>query len=420
MPNAPKKLEGAPVPLPVLAVLSKLNKALGFQAYLVGGCVRDALLGKTPKDFDVATNALPEQVVAAFPKVIPTGIEHGTVTVLMHGVPVEVTTFRTEGKYEDGRRPTSVSFNATITEDLSRRDFTINAMAYNPLERELLDPFGGLIDLEAKLIRCVGIAGERFAEDGLRPMRAVRFMAVLGFSIETETRLALAPSVPVFRKVAIERINTEFSKMLTTRFAAEALAQLHGAQLLHEFLPEVVEEPVLPYVLKCVGHAKPALPIRLAALLHPLGAEKAQGVLERLKFPTKTIESVTVLVKHCSLPLKMSDTELRRLTSTIGTENVNPLLDLVEAIVRSNGDTGIEIVSNYRDRLAVLLAVNPPLSTKELALNGKEVMDILGVKPGPIVGEATRFLFEKVLIAPELNTPAALTEVLQRWAETRK
>jgi len=414
MTNVPEKLEKAPVPAAVLAVLTKL-KTQNFEAFLVGGCVRDALLGKTPKDFDIATNALPEQVVAAFERVIPTGIEHGTVTVLMYGIPIEVTTFRTEGKYEDGRRPASVSFNATLEEDLARRDFTINAMAYNPVTKDLRDPFGGIADLEAKLIRCVGSAQERFAEDGLRPMRAVRFMAVLGFSIEKETLNALAPSVPVFRKVAIERINTEFSKMLVTRSASGALAHLNNTGLLKEFLPEAVRELQLENTLVRLSRAKATLPIRLAVLLYSLGAEKVQTVLERLKYPTKVIESVTVLVRNYSLPIQMSDAELRRLTSVVGTENVNPLLDLVEAVTDG---TSVETVSSYRDRLAVLLAVNPPLSTKELALNGKDIMTTLNAKPGPIVGKATRYLFDQVLENPELNTTELLTAVLQQWVKS--
>jgi tRNA nucleotidyltransferase (CCA-adding enzyme) len=170
-------LHNADIPRPVLDVIARLHE-LGHAVYLVGGCVRDLVRVVPPKDFDVATSALPEEVQRAFRKVIPTGIQHGTVTVVQGGTHVEVTTFRSEGDYLDGRRPSSVAFERDIVKDLSRRDFTINAMAYNPLDRELVDPFGGQADLQAQLIRCVGSARERFSEDGLRPLRAVRFSAV--------------------------------------------------------------------------------------------------------------------------------------------------------------------------------------------------------------------------------------------------
>lgn len=206
-------LHDADIPKPVLEVITRLRE-LGHATYLVGGCVRDMVREVHPKDFDVATSALPEEVQRAFRKVIPTGIQHGTVTVVTGGNHVEVTTFRSEGDYLDGRRPSSVSFERDIVKDLSRRDFTINAMAYNPLDRELVDPFGGQVDLPAKLIRCVGSALERFSEDGLRPLRAVRFAAVLGFTLDPATRDAIPATLAVFRKVALERVREELLKLL--------------------------------------------------------------------------------------------------------------------------------------------------------------------------------------------------------------
>ncbi|HZI03258.1 MAG TPA: [cytidine(C)-cytidine(C)-adenosine (A)]-adding enzyme, partial [Archangium sp.] len=181
--TTPASLLEAEVPRPVLDVIARLHE-LGHAVFLVGGCVRDTLRGVHPKDFDVATSALPEEVQRAFRKVIPTGIQHGTVTVVQGGTHVEVTTFRSEGDYHDGRRPSAVTFERDIVKDLSRRDFTINAMAWNPLTHELADPFGGQEDLKARVVRCVGSAIERFSEDGLRPMRAVRFAAVLDFTLD--------------------------------------------------------------------------------------------------------------------------------------------------------------------------------------------------------------------------------------------
>ncbi|HYX91760.1 MAG TPA: [cytidine(C)-cytidine(C)-adenosine (A)]-adding enzyme, partial [Myxococcaceae bacterium] len=194
------------IPEPVLQVLRRLRER-GFQAYVVGGAVREMVRGHPPiGDFDVATDARPEDVQRSFPKTIPTGIQHGTVTVLWQGHHVEVTTFRTEGAYLDARRPSSVEFRSDVREDLARRDFTINAMAYDPLDGTLVDPFGGQADLQAGIIRCVGNATERFAEDGLRPLRAVRFAAVLGFALDPATEAAIPCTLPSFRKVAMERV----------------------------------------------------------------------------------------------------------------------------------------------------------------------------------------------------------------------
>src|ERR1700687_2647779 len=187
----PPILAGAEIPPSVRDVLSGLQQG-GFEASLVGGCVRDLLLGKTPQDFDVATSARPEDVQRFFTKVIPTGILHGTVTVLIRDISVEVTTYRSEGQYLDGRRPSSVKFGTSLVEDLSRRDFTINAMAFDPVQQRFEDPFGGSSDLASLLIRCVGEPLERFSEDGLRPLRAVRFAAVLGFELEAATQRGIS------------------------------------------------------------------------------------------------------------------------------------------------------------------------------------------------------------------------------------
>ncbi|MFP2964239.1 CCA tRNA nucleotidyltransferase, partial [Myxococcus sp. 1LA] len=260
-------LHNADIPQPVLDVIARLRE-LGHAVYLVGGCVRDMVRQVHPKDFDVATSALPQEVQGAFHKVIPTGIQHGTVTVLQKGTHVEVTTFRSEGDYLDGRRPSSVAFERDIVKDLSRRDFTINAMAYNPLDRELVDPFGGQSDLQAQLIRCVGSAQERFSEDGLRPLRAVRFAAVLGYSLDSATRDAIPATLGVFRKVALERVREELVKLLLSPRAESGLHLLADTGLLDVFLPELAR-----------ADAQAASSARAAVQAAPLEAEVRLAVL---------------------------------------------------------------------------------------------------------------------------------------------
>jgi len=281
--SLPDNLERFAVPAPVLEVVRQL-KERGFAAYLVGGCVRDMVLGRPPSDFDVATSARPEQVIAAFRKVIPTGVEHGTVTVLQRGHHVEVTTFRTEGEYVDGRRPSSVEFHEEVEHDLSRRDFTINAMAFEPDAKELVDPFGGQVDLEAAVIRCVGSAMDRFSEDGLRPLRAVRFAAVLGFSLEPATREAIPRTLDVFAKVSRERIRVELEKLLLAPRAELGLRLLLETGLLQRFLPEAMGE-TFEVRVAAVQRAPKELEVRLAALLSHARPVAVAEALRRLTFP---------------------------------------------------------------------------------------------------------------------------------------
>ncbi len=428
MTALPPLLAGASVPPPVLDVLARLTER-GYAAYLVGGCVRDLLLGKPAKDFDVATSARPEEVQRCFSKVIPTGIQHGTVTVLSKGVGVEVTTFRKEGAYLDGRRPSEVSFHTDVEEDLSRRDFTINAMAFDPVRRALSDPFGGQADLAAQIIRCVGDAHARFSEDGLRPLRAVRFAAVLGFSLEPATFAAIGDTLDVFSKVSVERIREELSKLLVSSRPALGLALLRDTRLAERFLPELVADAaVFDHTVATVAACPPELELRVAALLHDLaraqgvegheerGAALAKALCLRLKFPNKTTEQVTHLVRwHRISPLlTASDVELRRFLAQLGRDQVGAWLALAVANRRARG-AGEPEVQALGERLAALLAVSPALSAKELALDGAAIMKALGVGPSPAIGQATRFLMERVLEDPSLNRADRLTALLAQW-----
>jgi tRNA nucleotidyltransferase (CCA-adding enzyme) len=413
----------AEVPRPVLTVIARLRE-LGHAAYLVGGCVRDTLRGVHPKDFDVATSARPEEVQRGFRKVIPTGIQHGTVTVLEGGTHVEVTTFRSEGDYHDGRRPSAVTFEQDIVKDLSRRDFTINAMAWDPLNHELVDPFGGQEDLKARLIRCVGSATARFSEDGLRPLRAVRFAAVLDFTLDPDTQAAIPLTLPVFRKVAHERVREEFVKLLLSKREAFGLELLAVTGLLDVFLPELARaDAEAARLARVAAAAAPAdVELRLAALLadlvDPRGAEEI-GV--RLKFPTKSIERVRLFVGNAALERHLGDSDpaLRRLLARVGPSNVEAIADVARARTQAREPGRLPELEALIGRLRALVAAKPPLTGKDLALNGGAIMSNLGVGPSPIVGEATRFLVEQVLDEPSLNEAEKLKELLSRWQQAR-
>lgn len=421
--TTPARLIDADVPRPVLDVIARLRE-LGHAVFLVGGCVRDTLRGVHPKDFDVATSALPEEVQRAFRKVIPTGIQHGTVTVLSGNTHVEVTTFRSEGDYHDGRRPSAVTFERDIVKDLSRRDFTINAMAWNPLSHELVDPFGGQQDLEARIIRCVGSALERFSEDGLRPMRAVRFAAVLDFTLDPATQAAIPATLPVFRKVAHERVREEFVKLLLSKREVFGLELLADTGLLDVFLPELARaEPEAARQARAAAAAEPVdVEIRLAALLADLvDPQRSEEIGVRLKFPTKTIERVKLLITHAKLERHVGDSDpaLRRLLAKVGLGNVEALTAVARVRVQVREPARLPEVDALMGRLRALAATKPPLSAKDLALNGGAIMAALGVGPSPIVGEATRFLVEQVLDEPSLNEAEKLKDILRRWQQAR-
>ncbi|MBN1209438.1 MAG: CCA tRNA nucleotidyltransferase [Myxococcaceae bacterium] len=412
-------LHNAAIPRPVLDVLRRLRE-LNFAVFLVGGCVRDMVRGVPPKDFDVATSAHPHEVQAAFKKVIPTGIQHGTVTVVIGGTHVEVTTFRSEGDYHDGRRPSTVTFESDITEDLSRRDFTINAMAYDPLSRELVDPFGGQADLQAHVIRCVRDAHERFSEDGLRPMRAVRFAAVLGFTLEPATQAAIPPTLPVFRKVAMERVREELVKLLLSPRTESGLVLLAETGLLEIFLPELARaDAEAARLARAAAHIAPAeAELRMAALLADLvSGPQAREIGIRLKFPNKVAELLGLLVEHAALEARIgdSDPQLRRLLARVGLGQLEPLLAVAHARIQIRAPDRLPDFLRLQERLRALAAAKPPLSAKELALTGGDIMATLGVGPSPIVGEATRFLMESVLDDPALNQSERLKELLRAW-----
>ena len=404
MQALPEILARAVVPAGVRSVLERLLSS-GHEAWLVGGGVRDLLRGQDPKDWDIATDAVPEQVVKLFRRVVPTGIAHGTVTVLVPGGQVEVTTFRAESAYVDGRRPESVAFHRDLVADLARRDFTINALAFDPVGSRLRDPFGGQEDLARRRVRCVGVAAERFGEDGLRPLRAVRFATVLEFALDPETEAAIPGALPVFDKVALERRRDELLKLLLAPGVVRGLELLRRTSLLERLLPELDEQGD-PERIARVDRAAPVLEVRLAALL--MGVAKMESALDRLRLPAKVVETVRALLAHPLPPeaSTWSDAELRRWLVRVGPER----WELARALARASG---ADPEGALGEHLATIVAARPPLSARDLALDGAEIMTALGIGASPAVGEATRFLLDAVLDRPELNTPEHLKALLR-------
>jgi tRNA nucleotidyltransferase (CCA-adding enzyme) len=419
----------------------------GKPCYLVGGAVRDYLLGREVSDFDVATEARPEDVMRAFKRVVPTGIKHGTVTVLFKGLEVEVTTFRTESAYADGRHPDEVQFAATIEDDLSRRDFTINAMAFDLSSKELIDPHGGRGDLAKGLLRAVGDPLERFAEDGLRPLRAVRFASQLGFEIEADTLAAVRPSIPRFRMVSAERVREEFQKILLSPVPSLGLRLLESTGLLAEISPELaacrgVEQggmhvyDVLDHLYACADAAAPELVLRVAALLHDIGkpeakaerpgeapsfyrheeysARDAEAFMKRLRFPNAVIEEVAHLVRgHMfSYDDSWSDAAVRRFLARVGPESLDRLFAL--RIADGTGIIGRPVdprsLDPLRERIAAVLAAREALGVSDLAVKGGDLAAI-GIAPGPAMGAVLKELLEAVIDDPGLNEKERLLDI---------
>lgn len=412
--TAKSKLKDAIIPEQVERVIRVL-RAMGHQAFLVGGCVRDILLDRCPKDYDVTTSATPDVVQNLFSRTIPTGIEHGTVTVMQGDFPVEVTTFRSDGDYSDGRRPDSVQFETDITKDLSRRDFTINAIAYDPVYETIADPFGGIADLPPRdglytgIIRAVGNPADRFAEDGLRIIRAIRFMTTLHtFKMDQPTWDAIGPAIPIFAKVSRERVTEEFKKILAGNDMGGIWA-LFQSGLLASFLPEVATEEDINMMLIGYAHRMHGLPYQLAVLFYRKEALIEQALTNRLKLPAKVVKKATLLaqsIKPLSAMPQWSDAAIRQFAAQWGEENMDEILTLQEAVHRY-------AVTHAR----LVLGRKPPLTVRELALPSADVMVTLNCPPGRQVGDAQRAMLSYVLEHPEKNTREDLIAFLRRGVD---
>ncbi|HTX73251.1 MAG TPA: HD domain-containing protein [Rectinemataceae bacterium] len=435
-------------PRPLFEIATTLAQA-GKACYLVGGAVRDYLLGRAVSDFDLATDALPEELKPLFKRVLPTGIKHGTVTLLYKGLSVEVTTFRSESGYSDGRHPDQVYFASTIEEDLSRRDFTINAMAFDLRGGRLVDPHGGQRDLSAKLIRAVGEPLERFREDGLRPLRAIRFAAQLGFEIEERTLEAIGHSVDRLGLVSFERLRDEFVKCLLSPLPSRAVRLMESSGMLAVILPELaacrgVEQKgmhrfdVLDHLLESLDAAPPRIELRLSALFHDLGkpaakvelpgseptfyrheelsARDTEIIMRRLRFPGALVEHVTLLVRHHMFFYDDSwtDAAVRRFIARVGADNLEDLFAL--RLADGSGMTGQPAdprsLEALRERVEDVLAREHALGIKDLAIGGEDLAT-LGIPRGPVMGRILKELLETVLDDPALNSRERLLEIAQ-------
>lgn len=422
----------------------------GYDAYAVGGCVRDTLLGRIPQDWDITTSAKPPVVKALFPHTIDTGIEHGTVTVMLDHIGYEVTTYRIDGEYEDARHPKSVTFTGNLIEDLKRRDFTINAMAYNDASG-LVDAFDGIKDLENGVIRCVGNPQDRFGEDALRMLRAVRFAAQLGFSIEEETRQAVADLAPNLKKVSAERIQMELVKLLVSAHPEE-MKTVWELGLTGIFLPEFDRMMETPQITKhhcySVGehtiHAMMEVPadriLRLTMLLHDVakpvcrttdehgqnhfkghpaeGADMARAILRRLKFDNDTTALVCLLIRYHDDRPEITPRNVRRAISRIGREHMQQLFAVKRADTLAQSlyqrKEKLDYIDAYEAVYRQICQENQCVQKKDLAINGKDLI-AQGMKPGKELGAVLQALFEQVLDEPSYNTREKLLELAEQF-----
>jgi len=443
------------VPPDVHSIASRLQAA-GLRAWIVGGCTRDLLLGRPVHDWDLATDARPDQVVELFRRVIPTGIQHGTVTVMLGRSGYEVTTLRGEGAYSDGRHPDSVTFVGDLVEDLARRDFTINAIALDPRTGEVTDPFQGQDDLRARSLRAVGEPERRFSEDGLRLMRAARFSAVLGFEIEPATFAAMSATVQTLEKVSQERVRDELLKTLQAARPSIGLEVMRLSGILRVVLPELLPMhgcaqnryhayDVWDHTLAVVDSLRPDPVLRLAALLHDVGKPAVRGVNEttgdytfyhhevvggdmsrgicaRLKLSNQQRELVADVVRHHLVVYDdaWSDSAVRRWLNRIGEELVEPVLELATADAHGKGLDASEVLvalDKLRGRVSELRAAGMALSVRDLAVDGRTLMEACELKPGPVVGQTLRHLLDAVIENPSLNERGELIALARRYLD---
>lgn len=401
----PKRIE---MPVQVEEILGKLREH-GYEAFAVGGCVRDAILGRIPGDWDITTSAHPEEVKQVFGHTIDTGLQHGTVTVMRDHIGYEITTYRIDGEYEDGRHPKEVVFTAELREDLRRRDFTINAMAYSH-ETGIVDIFGGTEDLAARRIRCVGDAGERFTEDALRILRAVRFSAQLGFSIEEMTWQALCELAPSLVHVSKERVQVELTKTLLSD-RPEYIWKTEAAGLapyISKTFPEVFAAwKERKRISGAAAHLSAEKALRWAYFLAPAGEESCVRVLRELKMDNDTIDKAKILSRFAFTQIEPEEVSVRRAMSAMEDMVFDWLLLLQEVLMPERMDA-VEMVRSLAKQIRER---SDCIRLKTLAVTGKDLIQA-GIQPGPALGKTLHLLFEKVLENPAWNEKdRLLTEV---------
>ena len=450
------------IPAQVKEIARILNME-GFQCFLVGGSVRDSIMGFTPKEYDIATDAKPEDVQRIFKYTIPTGIKHGTVLVILDDMHVEITTFRSDGNYSDGRHPDRVEYTASIEDDLPRRDLTINAMAYNVLDGALIDMFDGMKDIKNKIIRSVGNPYERFTEDGLRIMRAIRFATKLNFNIEKETFDAICRSTGMLASIAYERIREEFNGILISDNPFRGIELLRKTGILALIMPELMQGfgvsqnkfhkyDVYYHILHTIQAVEPleteelTLLVRLAALFHDIakpmvqkkvskqeepvyynhevvGANVAKKIMKRLKYSNAEIDFVALLVRQHMFYYQdeWTDGAVRRFMKAVGVENIKPLLKLREADRLGSGnrkDKESKAIPKLLARIDKIIKEENAITVKDLKINGNDLMKEFNLKPGPIIGKILNYLLDLILDEPNLNDKEKLIEKTRFFLES--
>ena len=425
-------------------ILDTMHKA-GFEAYVVGGCVRDALLGREPMDWDITTNALPNETKKLFRRTIDTGIEHGTVTVMMGKEGYEVTTYRIDGVYEDARHPKEVTFTRDLTEDMRRRDFTINAMAYSE-EEGLIDRFGGIDDLNNRIIRCVGSPMERFSEDALRIMRAVRFAAQLDYEIEEETTKAIKELVGNLKKISAERVQTELLKLILSDHP-ERLRTAYELGITAVVLPEFdrcmeTEQNTVHHMynvgehtIQALMNVRPHRLLRLTMLMHDMGkpdtisvdedganhfyghaelGEKiAKDIFRRLKFDRDTMDRVCNLIRYHDDRFPPKPSCIRKAINRVGEEDFPLLFEIRYADTMAQSsymrDEKLKLIEDTKAVYQDIIEKKDCVNLKSLAVNGRDLIE-LGIKPGRELGRILDNMLMDVLEEPAHNTKDYLLE----------
>lgn len=436
------------IPEYVENIINKLEEEK-YEAYIVGGSVRDLLIGREPSDYDVTTNALPEEIEDIFKeyRTLEIGKQFGTIIVIQEEGTIEVTTFRSDGEYKDGRRPEEVYFSRNLKDDLSRRDFTINAMAYNK-KTGLIDPFDGRGYLNNKLIKTVGNPDKRFKEDYLRIIRTIRFATVLEFFIEDDTYKSCKIHGEKLLEISIERVRDEFFKILLAKHPSYGMRLLKDTGILEVILPEMIktigfnqhnpyhDKDVFEHTLAVLDNTPPSLHIRLAALFHDIGkpdsftldeegvghfyghdklsANRAKEILTRWKSPNELIHKVTILIeKHMTQHDDFKEKGLKRLIAKVGEEEIFNLLELQKAdMMGSKDDYDLSSLIERENKINDIINSKEVYEKKQLAIDGKDVIK-LGYKQGKIIGEILDYLLEEVLEDPGLNDKETLIKIIR-------
>ncbi|MBR1444567.1 MAG: CCA tRNA nucleotidyltransferase [Firmicutes bacterium] len=403
------------IPEEVKEIIQTLN-INGHEAYIVGGCVRDKILSKAPKDWDITTSALPEQIKSCFSHTVDTGIEHGTVTVIINKNNFEVTTYRIDGDYGDNRHPDSVKFTSDITEDLSRRDFTMNAIAYDITNDTYIDPFNGHCDIKNKIIRAVGDADTRFNEDALRMMRAIRFSAQLGFDIEEKTYLAIKKNFLLIKNISIERIRDEFLKLILSDVPEKAVL-LCDTSLIDHFLPELkevflAESELIKYSF---DKLEKSIALRIAFLFRKFDDKAVSLILKRMRFDNNTIKEAATAVKFYDYPLKEGYYETRKVLSMIGVKSFKAVLNIRFLENAFNKDL-IECkkLDNIYDEIDDIIKRNDCFELKDLCINGEDIKKNIDGANGRVIGEYLKKALDIVMKDPTKNEKNILIEELKR------